>query len=347
MAADDGGGVASQRLAGPVVLLAERSPGSAYCSSEIERAVAQITMGNDRVILIAGPTASGKSELALALAERCGGSIINADSMQVYRELAILTARPTPADEARAPHRLYGIQPAAEAYSVGRFVVDAEAAIAAVKAEGRVPILVGGTGLYFKALLEGLAPIPTIPDAVRRHWRAAAEAQPAAELHAVLSARDPQTAAALKPGDGQRIVRALEVLEATGRPLAVWQRHAAVPVIDPAQARRIVVTAERAVLGERAKARLARMMANGALAEVAALAGLGLSAELPAMRALGVGHIITHLAGTMTLAAAIDAIASDTRRYIKRQQTWLNRNMIAWNHINSQETRNYVDENFP
>jgi tRNA dimethylallyltransferase len=286
-----------------------------------------------RVILIAGPTASGKSAIALALAERLGGMIINADSMQVYNELAILTARPTSADVARAPHRLYGVVPASEAYSVGRWVKDAAAAISEARTAGLFPIIAGGTGLYFKALLEGLSPIPDIPDDVRRHWRQAAETTSAPALWDALRARDPETAAALRPTDKQRLVRALEVITATGRPLVVWQRIPGRPVINERRTLKLLIVRDRAQLQERADLRLDAMIAHGALEEVRRLAALNLSAELPCMRALGVHPLLAHLSGKMSLADAVARTKQDTRAYIKRQETWARRNMMSWNKI--------------
>jgi tRNA dimethylallyltransferase len=219
---------------------------------------------NAAPILIAGPTASGKSALALAVAEHVGGVIINADSMQVYRELRILSARPGADEEARVPHALYGFVPAAEAYSTGRFVKDAAAVIAEARNDGRRPVIVGGTGLYFKALLEGLSPIPQIDDAIRNHWRAEAERRGAADLHRELMARDELMAARLAPGDTQRIVRALEVIEQTGRSLADWQRQPGTPIVEEAKTVRLLATLDRAELHTRADARLDRMFADGA-----------------------------------------------------------------------------------
>ncbi len=283
-----------------------------------------------RPILIAGPTASGKSGLALLLAERLGGVVINADSMQVYRELRLLTARPAREDEARAPHALYGFVGAAEAYSAGRYAADAARAIGDARAAGRVPIIVGGTGLYFKALLEGLSPVPQIPPEVRAHWRGQAAARPPAELHALLAQRDPEMAARLMPTDPQRIVRALEVLESTGRSLAAWQREPGTPVLDEAATTRLLVLPDRAVHAAAIDARFDAMMAAGALDEVRALLALGLSDELPAMRALGVAPLAAHLAGAISLEAAVAAAKAETRQYAKRQMTWLRRNMISW-----------------
>jgi tRNA dimethylallyltransferase len=291
-----------------------------------------------RTILIAGPTASGKSALALALAERLGGEVINADAMQVYRELEILTARPSAADERRVPHRLYGHVPAAQAYSAGRFVEEASAAIEAAHAAGRVAIVVGGTGLYLRALTEGLAPVPAIPDEIRGRWRERAAAAGAAALHAMLADRDPAMAARLRPTDTQRVTRALEVLEATGRSLAEWQAQPGAPLDSITSAVRLVVEIERAVLYRRCDARLASMIAAGAPEEVRALIALGLPPDLPALRAVGVAPLARHLAGEIGLEEAAQRAATETRQYAKRQLTWLKRNMIAWNSVLATET---------
>jgi tRNA dimethylallyltransferase len=289
-----------------------------------------------RPILIAGPTASGKSALALALAEQLGGTIINADSMQVYRGLSVLTARPTAHDEARAPHALYGFVEGRDAYSAARYAADAARAIAHARAAGRTPIVVGGTGLYFKVLLEGLSPVPAIDPHVRAYWRAQATAHPAPELHALLAARDPVTAARLTPTDRQRIVRALEVLESTGRSLADWQREPGVPVLCEAETVRLLVLPDRPAQAARIAARFDEMMRAGALEEVRELLALGLSRELPVMRALGVAPLSAHLAGKLGLDEAIVMAKADTRKYARRQLTWLRRNMIAWNVISQQ-----------
>jgi tRNA dimethylallyltransferase len=294
-------------------------------------------MPSPRPILIAGPTASGKSGLALALAERVGGIIINADSMQVYRGLRVLTARPSREDEARAPHALYGFVPGDQAYSAGRYASDAAAAIAAARAAGRVPIIVGGTGLYFRTLLQGLAPVPPVDPQARAYWRAQAAVRPSPELHAVLLARDRETAARLMPTDPQRIVRALEVLESTGRSLTYWQSQPGQPVLNEAETARLLVLPERAALAARIEARFDAMVAGGALEEVGRLAGLGLSPELPIMRALGVAPLTAHLAGKMGLEQAVATAKADTRKYAKRQLTWLRRNMIAWKAISQQQ----------
>jgi tRNA dimethylallyltransferase len=299
-------------------------------------------MTQSRPILIAGPTASGKSGLALALAERLAGTVINADSMQVYRELRILTARPTPEDEARAPHALYGFTSGAEAYSAGRYAVDAARAIADARAAGRVPVVVGGTGLYFKALLEGLSPIPAADPEVRAYWRAEAVRRPATALHALLGQRDPQMAARLMPTDTQRIVRALEVLESTGRSLAEWQRQPGQPVLREAETVRLLLLPERRGHGAVIDARFDAMLAAGVLEEVRTLVAAGLSAELPIMRAHGVPALAAHLRGEISLKHAAEAAKSDTRHYAKRQLTWLKRNMVAWKKIDSQEIERFA-----
>lgn len=294
-------------------------------------------MKSCRAILIAGPTASGKSALALALAERHRGTVINADSMQVYRELRILTARPTPEEEARVPHALYGFVSVQEAYSVGRYLADATQAIGAAEAEGRLPVLVGGTGLYFKALLEGLSPIPPIPADIRAYWRAEAERISAPELHKVLTQRDPEMGRRLRPSDPQRIVRALEVLEATGHSLAEWQRIPGKGVLDEQETIRLVLLPDRAELYRRCETRFDEMMRKGVVEEVAALRALNPDLGLPAMTAHGVPHLVAALRGEIDMAAAVARAKADTRHYAKRQFTWIRRNMQSWMRIDAQE----------
>ena len=287
-------------------------------------------------ILIAGPTASGKSALALSLAAELGGVVINADSMQVYRELEILSARPAAPQLALAPHALYGFVPAAEAYSVGRFVLDAARAIEEAQQDGLRPILVGGTGLYFKALLEGLSPIPPVPAPIREHWRQEADRVGAQALHETLHARDADMALRLNPADTQRIVRALEVLDATGVSLGVWQSKPGVPAIDPGTAVRLLIARERDQLRQRADHRFDIMMQEGALAEAGRLAALNLDPDLPAMRALGVAPLIAAVRGVLPLNDAVKRAKAETRQYIKRQVTWAKRNMISWKIISAQ-----------
>ena len=296
-------------------------------------------MTKSRIILIAGPTASGKSALALSLAERIGAAvIINADSMQVYADLRVVTARPTVEEEQRVRHALSGHVPGREAYSVARFVDECAAALAAAEARGEAALIVGGTGLYFKALLEGLSPIPPIPDDIRAHVRARAVSQGAATLHRELSTRDPVMAARLVPTDTQRITRALEVLEATGQSLDYWQQIPGVPLIDPEQARRFVIWPEREAMMARCDQRFELMMRQGALEEVARLREARLPSDMPIMRALGVRPLIDYLEGVLTLEHATELAKTETRQFAKRQITWVKRHMIAWKHISTQQS---------
>jgi tRNA dimethylallyltransferase len=287
----------------------------------------------DAPILIAGPTASGKTALALELAARHGGAVINADSMQVYRELRILTARPTPEEEASVPHLLFGHVGATEAFSVGRWLADVEMALAWCRDFGHRPIIVGGTGLYFKALLEGLAPVPAIDPDIRAHWRRLAVSEPPGALHRMLASGDPEMAARLDPADMQRIVRALEVLDSTGVSLAEWQRRRGTPLIQEESAERYVILRGREAVRQRCDARFDAMVAAGALDEARALLAMNLDPDLPAARAHGLRALQAYLRGEVTLEAAIEAGKLETRQYVKRQETWLRRHMIAWNII--------------
>ena len=266
-------------------------------------------------ILIAGPTASGKSALALRLAEKLGGVVINADSMQVYRDLRIVTARPSPEEEARAPHRLYGHVDAAENYSVGRWIRDVAAILAETAALGRMPIVVGGTGLYFKALTGGLAAVPPVPAAIRTRVRGRLQSEGVAPLYAELLERDPATAHRLMPNDRSRIARALEVMEATGRSLSDWHREGMAAPVDPRTVAKIFLTCERKELVARIETRFAAMLAAGALDEVRALEQRKLDPLLPAMKAHGVPWLIRHLNGEISLDEAAAGAVMDTRRY--------------------------------
>ncbi len=292
-------------------------------------------MDDMRPILIAGPTASGKSGLALRLAEHLGGVVVNADSMQVYRELRVLTARPTLADEARVPHALYGFVAGAESYSAGRYAADAARAIGEARRTGRRPIIVGGTGLYFKTLTEGLSPIPAVAEDVRAHWRSVAAEKGAGHLHGELARRDTEMAQRLAAGDTQRIVRALEVLDTTGLSLAEWQRLPREPVLDLAATVPLVVAIDRAELGRRIDARFRQMLEEGGLDEPMQLEGL--DPALPVMAALGVRPLRRYLAGEVSLEEAISAGQAETRQYAKRQLTWLRSNMIAWTLLSTHE----------
>jgi tRNA dimethylallyltransferase len=280
------------------------------------------------MILIAGPTASGKSALALALAEKLGGTIINADSMQVYRDLRIITARPTPEEEARAPHRLYGHVDAAENFSVGRWCTEVADVLAAAQREARAAIVVGGTGLYFKALTQGLAAVPPIPAQIRNEVRGRLASDGVEALHAELTRHDPVAAARLMPGDRARVTRALEVILATGRSLLLWHEANMPARVDAALAAKVFLMPDRDELLRRIDARFDAMMAAGALDEVRALAGRRLDPNQPAMKAHGVPWLIRHLNGEIALAEAIEGGKRDTRRYTKRQATWF-RNQLA------------------
>lgn len=288
-------------------------------------------MERPQAILIAGPTASGKSQRAVDLAREHGGVVVNADSMQVYRELRVLSARPRAEDQAGVPHRLYGHVSAAARYSVGQWLADVTTVLAELRAERRVPILVGGTGLYFKALTEGLATIPPIPPGVRDRILAEADGATAAALHARLAAIDPETASEVRPSDRARILRALEVFEATGRPLAEWRRgDGSPPLVETARSVRLVLDPPRAWLHHRIGERADHMVHDGAIEEARALAALGLSAEMPAMKAIGVRQFLDHDRGKLSLDEALAAVKTETRRYAKRQATWFRHQMTGW-----------------
>jgi tRNA dimethylallyltransferase len=293
-------------------------------------------------ILLAGPTASGKSALALRLAGRLSGTIINADSMQVYRDLRIITARPTPTEEAGVPHLLYGHVDAAENYSVGRWCVDAGAAISQAQREGRLPILVGGTGLYFKALTRGLAAVPPIPASIRAGVRQMLAAEGVARLYAELVRRDPAAAHRLMPGDRSRITRALEVVLATGRSLVDWHTEGMKPAVERSNAVKVFLAVDRAELYRRIDARFDVMLEAGANEEVRALAARGLDPTLPAMKAHGVPWLIRHLRGEITLEEAAEGGKRDTRRYTKRQGTWFRHQLPEWEWLASEEAEETI-----
>jgi tRNA dimethylallyltransferase len=271
-----------------------------------------------RVALIAGPTASGKSALALALAERARGTVINADSAQVYRDLRLVSARPSAEEEASAPHRLYGTRDGALPCSAADWAADAREAIDAAHGDGRLPILVGGTGLYLRTLLEGIAPVPPIDPEIRAQVRAL----PVAESHAALSVEDPDAAARLRPTDTTRVARALEVVRSTGRPLAQWQEEKVGGIEDRIQLHPLILLPPRDWLYERCDRRFETMMSEEGLEEVRALVGRGLNPALPVMRAIGVREIAAFLAGALSREEALEAGRTATRRYAKRQYTW-------------------------
>jgi tRNA dimethylallyltransferase len=266
--------------------------------------------------------------MALALAEREKRVIVNADSMQVYSVLDVLTARPGAAELGRAPHLLYGHVHPWQTYSTGAWLRD----VGPLAQEGgfaeKSPIFVGGTGLYFRALTEGLSEMPEVPGAIRERWRARLQAEGAHAMHGLLAREDPATAALLKPGDGQRVMRALEVLEASGRSIRAWQAERGQAIVDVASARRIVVEPPRALLTKRIEARLAGMVEAGALLEVEALLALGLDPAMPAMKAIGVREFGMALAGRISLVEAVRHAALATRQYAKRQSTWF-RNQLG------------------
>jgi len=275
-------------------------------------------------LLIAGPTASGKSARALALAQERGGVIINADALQVYGDLRILSARPTAEEEARVPHRLYGHVAAEQPYSVAAWAAEAQREMAAAWEQGLLPIITGGTGLYFRALEKGLAPVPEIPDEVRSHWRGFT-----GDLHAELGARDAEMAARLAPGDRQRITRALEVVDATGRSLLDWQREGQEQAaLEGVTVERVFIDVPREELYARADMRFEQMIAQGALDEARAL--MDRDPMLPVMKAIGLPELVAHLSGEMTLDEAVAKAKTATRQYIKRQLTWWRGQMAHW-----------------
>lgn len=275
-----------------------------------------------KVVLIAGPTASGKSALALTIARQTGAEIVNTDSMQVYDVLRVLTARPSPDEEAERPHHLYGHVPPARAHSAGQWLREVADLLAGAAGSGRRFVFVGGTGLYFRALTGGLSEMPAVPAPVRDHWRARLAGEGAASLHALLAAGDAEAAGRIGPADGQRIVRALEVLDATGRPIGDWQARRGPSLVDPATARRFVIAPDRTLLRARIDTRFDGMVEAGALGEVAELLALGLDPALPAMKAIGVPELAAHLRGAAPLDEALARAKAATRQYAKRQETW-------------------------
>jgi tRNA dimethylallyltransferase len=279
-----------------------------------------VTGTRPRVALIAGPTASGKSSAAIALAEATGGTVINADASQVYADLRVLTARPTEAEEERVPHRLFGhIDAADTGYSAARWSDEAKAAVAEAIMAGRLPILVGGTGLYLRTLLDGIAPVPPIVPDIRAEVRA----MPVGEAHRALSAEDSVTAARLSPNDSARVARALEVVRSTGVPIHHWQQQREGGIANDVDLAAAILLPDRELLYERIDARADAMVADGAIDEVAGLMlRRDVPEDAPARRAIGVAALIAHLTGRLSLSDALESLALDTRRYAKRQYTW-------------------------
>jgi tRNA dimethylallyltransferase len=304
--------------------------------------LAAVTGAFPKALLIAGPTASGKSALALRLAQKHDGVIINTDSMQVYRDLRILTARPSLAEEAMAPHRLYGTVDAAVNFSAGAWVADAAVVLAEVRAQNRLPIFVGGSGLYFKALTRGLSSVPAISAEVRDDVRARLERDGPEVLHAELALRDPASAERLNQRDRSRVARALEVVEATGRPLTDWHADALPPLLPPDTFTAMFLTPERDELYARIDARFDIMLRTGALDEVAALAARNLDPLLPAMKAHGVPALIRHLAGELSLEEAAVIGRADTRHYAKRQFTWFRHQLPEFGWVTPDEAGNQL-----
>lgn len=285
-------------------------------------------------ILIAGPTASGKSALALKFAAKTGGIIVNADSMQVYSLLDVLTARPQADELSQAPHLLYGDVDPHEAYSTGRYMRSVQALQAKGIFQQQPAIFVGGTGLYFRALTQGLSNIPEVPAAIREKWRLAAAEEGAAALHRLLVERDPVAAAIIHASDAQRIVRALEVEEASGKPISYWQQNAGPSLVDIASARLYVIEPDRAELGERISQRFDAMLEDGAMVEARALAALALDPALPVMKAIGARELIAADRGEISLEEAAERAKAASRQYAKRQMTWF-RNQLGpqWRRI--------------
>ncbi|TYL78952.1 tRNA (adenosine(37)-N6)-dimethylallyltransferase MiaA [Bradyrhizobium cytisi] len=297
---------------------------------------------SSKAVLIAGPTASGKSALALELALSAGGIVINADSMQVYRDLRIITARPTQDEEARIPHRLYGHVDAAVNFSAGAWVADAAKALEEARIEGRLPIFIGGTGLYFKALTAGLSVVPPIAAEIREDVRARLERNGVEALHAELARRDPRAAERLNLRDRTRIARALEVIEATGRSLLDWHHEGQPPLLPKDSFRAVFLAPERDELYARIDARFDAMLAAGALTEIEQLAARGLDPLLPAMKAHGVPALIRQLRGELSLEDAAMIGRADTRHYAKRQFTWFRHQLPEFEWVKPDEARGWL-----
>jgi tRNA dimethylallyltransferase len=302
---------------------------------------------DNKPVLIAGPTASGKSALALELARATGGIIVNADSMQVYRDLRIITARPTPAEEALVPHRLYGHVDGAVNFSAGSWVLDAAVVLEDAHAQNRLTIFVGGSGLYFKALTRGLSAVPPIPSAVREDVRSRLERDGVEALHAELARRDSASAERLKPRDRTRIARALEVVEATGRSLTDWHRDGLPPLLPEGAFRALFLEPDREQLYPRIDARFEAMLKAGALDEVAALASRKLDPLLPVMKAHGVPALLRHLAGEITLDEATTIGRADTRHYAKRQFTWFRHQLPEFEWVKPEQARGWLTSVIP
>ena len=285
-----------------------------------------------RIWLIAGPTASGKSAYALDLAERIGGEIVNADSMQIYAGLRVLTAGPSPEETARAPHHLFQVVDPAIGWSVGRWLEAASQVLSEIQARGKPAIIVGGTGLYFRALTHGLADVPPVPETQREISSLLYAARGESEFREILRSLDPEAEVRIETGDRQRLVRAHAVAIATGKSLTAWQTDTK-PALAPGTWKGLVLDPPRAELYARCDARLAVMVEQGALDEVRAVEARGLDPALPALKAVGYREFAAHLRGETTLDRALDAACQETRRYAKRQLTWFRNQTPDWERI--------------
>jgi tRNA dimethylallyltransferase len=328
--------------------IVESSAGSAGLQMSVATSDMQVnSQGENKAVLIAGPTASGKSALALEWAQTHDAVIVNTDSMQVYRDLSVITARPTPAEEAQLPHRLYGDVDAAVNFSAGAWVADAAKVLADARAQRRLPVFVGGSGLYFKALTRGLSAVPPIPPEARDSVRARLERDGVEALHAELAQIDPASAERLKPRDRTRIARALEVVEATGRSLTDWHRDGLPPLLPQGEFSALFLAPQRDELYARIDARFDTMLKAGALEEVAALAARRLDPLLPAMKAHGVPALIRHLAGEISLEQAAVTGRADTRHYAKRQFTWFRHQLPEFEWVQPAQARGWLHNVIP
>jgi tRNA dimethylallyltransferase len=320
----------------------ESSAGSAGLQMSVATNMKANVRDDGNAVLIAGPTASGKSALALELARHTGGLIINADSMQVYRDLRIITARPSSEEEAELPHRLYGHVDAAINYSAGAWVADAASVLTEARGRNRLAIFVGGTGLYFKALTRGLSAVPPVPPDIRQAIRERLEREGVEALHAELARRDAIMAERLRPRDRSRIARALEVVEATGRSLADWQREGLPPLLPEGAFRAAFLAPDRDELYSRIDGRFAAMLKAGALEEVATLGARHLDPLLPVMKAHGVPPLLRHLNGEITLEEVSVIGRADTRHYAKRQFTWFRHQLPEFDWVKPSEAREWL-----
>lgn len=300
----------------------------------------------NKIVLIAGPTCSGKSRIALELAAALQGVVINADSMQVYQELPILSAQPSPEDQSKVLHLLYGHVSASEGYSVGRWLAEASSTIRAQLSSGKVPVVVGGTGLYFEALLHGLANVPEIPPFVRKFVREMAENGGVDAVRARLVGLEPEASGAIRGMDLQRLTRALEVRLATGRPLTSWQAEGRQGGFESQSFLPIVLLPKRAEVYEKCERRFDAMIKGGAIDEVEQLLSLGLPPSKSAMKALGVPHLARYIRHELSLDEAVDGAKTATRRYAKRQFTWISRHMISWNSVLEQDSERISEKIF-